>query len=136
MPSFIIEYINSNYNLAQMNHQIKGNIVTSYTADMSKYTTVSENLKINEIYQSIPEQLGKENKKFVYSTIKEGARSDHYKSSISWLIDSHLVLKSNLLKLPSFPLRAYKENTFFKLYINDTGLSCRLVNIKSRHYYG
>lgn len=129
MPNSVIEYINSDKKTVMMNEAIKANIITSYIADMTKYTTSSESLKINEIYNSIPAQLGRENKKFVYGTIKNGARSDRYKSSLAWLIDSNLVLKCNLAKLSQIPLKAYENLDIFKVYLSDTGLLSTLINI-------
>ena len=129
LPNIIINYINNSNKISSLNSTLKENIITSYIADMSKYTTASESMKVKEIYLSLPEQLGRDNKKFIYTSVKEGARSDRYKSSISWLIDSHLVLKSNKVKIPQIPLRAFEETTSFKLYLNDTGLLCALANI-------
>ena len=135
MPNSILEYINKKCILKDMNPLIKDNIITSYIADMSKYTTPSECIKINDIYNSIPKQLGKENKKFNYSIIKTGARSDRYKSSISWLEDSHLVFKCKLIERAEVPLKSYENDNIFKTYLNDTGLLCSMNNINNSLFF-
>lgn len=135
MPNSIIEYINKNYKINDVNENIKNNIITSYIADMSKYTTSSECIKINDIYNSIPKQLGKENRKFNYSLIKDGARSDRYKSSINWLIDSHLVFRCKLVERPEIPLKSYENDNIFKIYLNDTGLLCSMNNVNNPLFF-
>ena len=96
-------------------------IITSYLADMSKYTENTEAIKNTKIYNSIPAQLGKENKKFKYSLVEKSARSREYETSTDWLLSSNMLLKCQNIKIPKSPLKAYVDNNF-KIYLNDIGL--------------
>lgn len=129
MPAAINEYISVNKNIIGYNNEIKENILNAYIADMSKYTSFSEAIKVQEIYKSIPIQLGKDNQKFQYKVISSNARARDYESSIEWLIQSGLVLKCNLVKVPNIPLEVYKEPKIFKLYLSDCGLLMNLSRI-------
>lgn len=128
MPSSVLNYINSQNDILKLDDDILRIILTSYMADMAKYTENTESIKNNKIYQSIPAQLGKENKKFKYSLIETSARSREYESSLDWLLASNMVLKCNNVKLPQSPLKAYLENSF-KVYLSDIGLLRVLANI-------
>lgn len=129
MPASIKEFTLKNKNIMLYEKDIKENILTAYIADMSKYTTNSETIKVREIYTSIPKQLGKENQKFQYKIISSNARSRDYESSIEWLIQSSIVMKCNLVKTPKLPLEINKENNIFKLYLSDCGLLLNLAKI-------
>ncbi len=74
------------------------------------------------LWNSIPAQLAKENKKFIYGLIRQGARAREYEVAITWLIDVGLVYKINRVKKPDFPLRAYQDFSAFKLFVVDIGL--------------
>ena len=121
MPSVILQYINSNNDILKVDDNLSQIIITSYLADMSKYTENTESVKNNKIYNSIPAQLGKENKKFKYATIEPSARSREYENSLEWLLSSNMVIKCNNVKLPQSPLKAYID-TNFKIYLSDIGL--------------
>ena len=129
MPASINELINKNKDIMMYQNDVKENILTAYIADMSKYTTSSEAIKVREIYKSIPIQLGKENQKFQYKVISSNARSRDYESSIEWLIQSGIILECNLVKTPKMPLEIYKESKIFKLYLSDCGLLMNLAKI-------
>lgn len=129
MPASINELINKNKDIMLYQNDVKENILTAYIADMSKYTTSSEAIKVREIYKSIPIQLGKENQKFQYKVISSNARSRDYESSIEWLIQSGIILECNLVKTPKMPLEIYKEPKIFKLYLSDCGLLMNLAKI-------
>ena len=129
MPASINEFIRKNKDIMFYENDTKENILTAYIADMSKYTTSSEAIKVREIYKSIPIQLGKENQKFQYKLISSNARSRDYESSIEWLIQSGIVLECNLVKTPKMPLEIYKETKIFKLYLSDCGLLMNLAKI-------
>lgn len=129
MPASINEYINKNKDILFYQNEIKENILTAYIADMSKYTTSSEAIKVREIYRSIPMQLGKENQKFQYKVINSNARSRDYETSVEWLIQSGIVLECNLVKTPKIPLEIYKETKTFKLYLSDCGLLMNLSKL-------
>lgn len=74
------------------------------------------------LWNSIPTQLAKENKKFIYGLVREGARAREYEVAITWLIDCGLIYKINRVKKPDFPLRAYQDFQAFKLFVLDIGL--------------
>lgn len=121
MPASILEYIENGKNINKFNDEINQIIITSYLADMAKYTENIESIRNNKIYNSIPAQLGKENKKFKYSIVEKSARAREYESSLEWLISSNMILKCEGIKIPKSPLKAYVDNNF-KIYLSDIGL--------------
>lgn len=121
MPSNILEYIKNEKNISKYTDDLCNILITSYLADMSKYTENTEAIKNNKIYNSIPEQLGKENKKFKYSIVEKSARSREYETSLEWLIASNMILKCTNIKTPKSPLKAYTDNAF-KIYLSDIGI--------------
>lgn len=121
MPCNIIEYIRNDKNIKAYEDDLSNIIITSYLADMSKYTENTEAIKNNKIYNSIPEQLGKENKKFKYSLVEKSARSREYETSLEWLIASNMILKCTNIKTPKSPLKAYIDSSF-KVYLSDIGI--------------
>ncbi len=128
MPASILEYIAKEKNINRFNDEINNIIITSYIADMAKYTENIESIRNAKIYNSIPAQLGKENKKFKYSLVEKSARAREYESSLEWLIASNMILKCNNIKTPKSPLKAYTEDTF-KIYLSDMGLLRALAKI-------
>ena len=113
-------------------NNIQENILKAYESDFSKHTSNSEANKISLIWNNIPSQLAKENKKFLYQTIKEGARAREYESALNWLNDANLIYKVYNLTKTDFPLKAYNDLSAFKIYINDVGLLRRMANLDSR----
>ncbi|MDD4036647.1 MAG: AAA family ATPase [Bacilli bacterium] len=132
MPASILEYLNKNKDLVLFDKNIQSNIITAYLADMAKYTERAEAVKTYEIYNSIPEQLTKENKKFVYKVVNPKAKNESYASSIDWLLQSGLLLKCIRIKRPEKPLKIYEEKNIFKIYLSDVGL---LTNLSKFNYY-
>ena len=104
-------------------------ILTTYERDFSKYAPYEIVPRLNMVWQNIPAQLSKENKKFVYGVMKEGARAKDYELAIQWLIDSGILLKSNRISAPSMPLIAYQDMSAFKLFFNDVGLLAAKANL-------
>jgi predicted AAA+ superfamily ATPase len=102
--------------------QIQQDILFTYENDFSKHAPYQLVPRLNMVWQSIPAQLGKENKKFVYGVLREGARAKDYELAIQWLVDSGLLLKCNRISKPNIPLIAYHDISAFKLYFNDVGL--------------
>ncbi len=111
---------------------IQENILKGYESDFSKHTQNSEANRISLIWNSIPSQLAKENKKFLYQTIKEGARAREYENALNWLNDANLIYKIYNVKKTDFPLKAYNDLNSFKIYMNDVGLLRRMSNLDSR----
>ncbi len=121
MPVSVLHYLDNNKNMSKYDDNILNMIIMSYLADMSKYTANIESVRNNKIYNSIPAQLGKENKKFKYSLVEKSARSREYDSALEWLISSNMILKCQGIVTPKSPLKAYTENNF-KVYLSDIGL--------------
>lgn len=102
--------------------QLQQKILTSYQNDFSKHAPKEIVPRINMVWKSIPSQLSKENKKFVYGVIKEGARAKEFELAIQWLIDCGLLHQCYRISKPDMPLAAYQDLSAFKLYHNDVGL--------------
>lgn len=122
MPSAVLDYINKqdfNFVLATQK-----SINDNYIADMAKYATTTETVKIMAAYQSLPAQLAKENRKFQYKLIKTGARAYDYEVPISWLESSGIVNKIHKVNEGKLPLTAFADYNSFKIYLTDTGLLC------------
>lgn len=128
MPAVVLEYLQNDKNILKVTDDLHRIIITSYLADMAKYTENTESIKNTKIYQSIPKQLGKENKKFKYSLVEKSARSREYDSSLEWLISSNMILKCQGIKIPQSPLKAYTDDNF-KVYLSDMGILRVLANI-------
>jgi predicted AAA+ superfamily ATPase len=112
--------------------KIQNNILKSYENDFSKHAPKEILPRINMVWESIPVQLAKENKKFVYGVIKEGARAKDFELAIQWLVDSGLLHKVYNVSKPALPLAAYKELSAFKLYHNDTGLLGAMTKLNAK----
>ncbi len=102
------------------------NIIGAYERDFAKYPDVREFPKISMIWKSIPSQLSRENKKFIYKVVKEGARAREYEDALQWLVDANLVKKIYRSSAPGLPISAYDDLSAFKIYLVDVGLLRRL----------
>jgi len=100
---------------------VQNEILESYYNDFAKHAG-SETQRIRMVWNSIPSQLSKENKKFIYGAIKKGGRAKEFEMAIQWLVDAGLVNKVYRCKTPSMPLKIYEDIDAFKLYLNDVGL--------------
>jgi predicted AAA+ superfamily ATPase len=107
-------------------------ILKSYENDFSKHAPKEILPRVNLVWRSIPSQLAKENRKFFYGAIKEGARAREYETAIQWLIDSGLLHKIYGVSKPALPLVAYQELSAFKIYHNDTGLLAAMSNLNAK----
>jgi predicted AAA+ superfamily ATPase len=97
-------------------------ILDSYYADFAKHIPSSFIARTRDIWDSVPTQLGRENKRFLYSGMKEGSRGRNYEAALNWLTNTNLIYKLYRVSLPNMPLSGYKESAIFKLYMNDVGL--------------
>jgi predicted AAA+ superfamily ATPase len=109
--------------------QIQKKILTAYENDFSKHAPKEEIQRLNMVWNSIPAQLGKENKKFIYGVMREGARAREFEIAIQWLVSSGLLLKTYQISKPAMPLVAYQNLFVFKLFINDLGLLSAMTNL-------
>ncbi len=130
MPEAVNVWVNEK-NMELVNN-VQENILRAYESDFSKHTQNSEANKISLIWNSIPSQLAKENKKFLYQTIKEGARAREYENALNWLNDANLIYKIYNVTKPDMPLVAYNDLSSFKIYMNDVGLLRKMANLNSR----
>jgi uncharacterized protein len=108
---------------------IQKRILTAYEQDFSKYAPNQMVPRIRMLWNSIPAQLAKENKKFIYGMIKEGARAKEYELTMSWLIDAGLITKINRATKPAIPLKAYEDPGAFKLFLVDLGLLAAMTDL-------
>jgi predicted AAA+ superfamily ATPase len=112
--------------------KIQKNILTAYEQDFSKYALQSIVPRIRMLWNSIPSQLAKENRKFIYGKLRPGARAKEYEEAISWLIDCGLIHKVNNVTKPAIPLKAYEELGVFKLFLTDIGLLSAMVDLDTK----
>ncbi|MBQ2175758.1 MAG: ATP-binding protein, partial [Alphaproteobacteria bacterium] len=104
-------------------------IIGAYERDFAKHPNVSEFPKISMIWKSVPSQLARENKKFIYKAVKEGARAREYEDALQWLVDARLVYKVYRSTAPGLPMSAYDDLSAFKIYLADVGLLRRLAHL-------
>lgn len=112
--------------------RIQKNILTAYEQDFSKHAPNEIVPRIRMLWNSIPAQLAKENRKFIYGLIRQGARAKDYELAISWLSDCGLIHKVNNVTKPGIPLKAYEELNTFKLFLSDVGLLSAITNLDAR----
>jgi Predicted ATPase (AAA+ superfamily) len=109
--------------------EIQGRILAAYEQDFSKHAPNEIVPRIRMLWNSIPAQLTKENKKFIYGIIKEGARAKDYEMALMWLTDCGLVHKVHRVTTPNIPLKAYEDLKAFKLFLVDVGLLGCMVRL-------
>lgn len=123
MPEVVQKYIETNSMIDTID--IQSNIIESYKNDITKYSEPGDSNKILATFDSIPNQLAKENKKFQYKLIQKGGSSSIFGDSINWLVNAGVVNKCIKTKI-GVPLKMYEELKSFKLYMNDVGLLTNL----------
>lgn len=104
-------------------------ILDLYELDFAKYAESREIPRIHAIWHSLPSQLAKESRKFIYKVIKKGARSRDYEDALLWLEDAGMIYRINAVSKPGMPLSAYEETDIFKVYASDCGLLRRLSGL-------
>lgn len=125
MPEVVRAY-SENKDLKEVN-DIQSEILESYRRDISKHASKTEVVRINQVFDSIPSQLAKKNKKFIYGAIKHGARAAQYELAIQWLIDAGIIHKVPRVSVLKMPLKAYEDICGFKLFMLDCGLLGRMA---------
>ncbi len=122
MPRPVLDYIESgDFDIVLSSQKT---INDSYIADMAKYATPDETVKLMAAFNSVPAHLAKDNRKFQYKTIKTGARAHEYEYPVEWLRASGVVCKCAKVTEGRLPLSVYAQNDFFKFYMADVGLLC------------
>lgn len=102
--------------------KLLNDIINAYKIDFSKHPIMKDVAKIGLVWDSLPTQLGRENKKFIYQLVREGARAREYEDALRWLEQSGLIYKIHLSKKPELPLAAYDDLSAFKIYMFDVGV--------------
>ena len=120
MPDVVRNYIASQ-NLEEV-RTIQKRILSDYRNDFSKHVPIEYLPKVNMVWDSVPSQLARENKKFIYSAIRKGARAKDFETAIQWLTDAGLIHKVMRINKIGMPLKFYEDFTAFKLFFNDLGL--------------
>ena len=120
MPEAVAEYVNSQDLIAT--RKIQHEILRGYEQDFSKHAPHEQVPRIRMVWQAVPSQLFRENKKFIYGTLKKGARAREFELAIQWLVDSGLVYRVPRCTKPEMPLKVYEDISAFKLYLLDVGL--------------
>lgn len=120
MPEVVQDYVKKR-NLQTVRKK-QHSIIDAYRRDISKHATSRESMRIAQILDSLPSQLAKENKKFIFSVIKKGARATDFELAIQWLVDAGIVYKVPRVKEIRMPLKFYEDFSAFKLFVLDCGL--------------
>lgn len=129
MPEAVQSWID--YKSIEKVEKIQNQIITSYENDFAKYAPISYFPKLAAIWNAIPSQLAKENRKFIFSQVKKSWRAKDLEDALEWLIRSGLVYKIKVIEKPYIPISAYANHTYFKLYLCDVGLLRRVANLPS-----
>ena len=130
MPEVVLNFSeNKDFNEAR---EIQQRILSAYEQDFSKYAPNEVVPRIRMLWNSIPAQLAKENKKFIYGLIKEGARAKEYELAMLWLTDCGLVHKVQRVMTPNLPLKAYEDLKAFKLFLVDIGLLSCMTGLRQQ----
>lgn len=127
MPEVVQNYIDEG-NVLQT-RAIQAEIISDYERDFAKHAPLNTVPRIQEIFHILPRELSKENKKFLFSLIKEGARAKDYEMALLWLEDAGIVSRVNRVSAVKFPLSAYFETDAFKLFFLDVGLLGAMSNL-------
>lgn len=127
MPESVLMWTEAR-DISAMQH-VLSDIIGAYERDFAKHPNTKEFPKISMIWQSIPLQLARENKKFIYKVVKEGARAREYEDALQWLVDARLVHKVYRSTAPKLPMSAYDDISAFKIYLVDVGLLRRLAQL-------
>lgn len=130
MPEAVNSYVKMK-NLTEV-RSIQKKLLEAYEQDFSKHAPSSIVPRIRQLWNNIPTQLAKENKKFIYGLIKQGARAREYEIALSWLIDCGLVYQINRVKSNKIPLSAYQDFSAFKLYLFDVGLLSAMAGVDAK----
>jgi hypothetical protein len=130
MPAAVNKYLETN-NFGLV-HEVHKEIISSYLDDIAKYAPETEKPKVRNCYLSIPSQLAKENKKFQYSKVEKGSNARKFENSLEWLRDAGLIKFCRNVSVPIFPLPAYDQDGYFKVYLTDIGILNAMYGFKMK----
>lgn len=112
--------------------EVQDRILKDYADDFGKHTTPDTMTKVKLIWDSIPSQIARDNNKFIFSHVKQGARAKDLEDALEWLVNSGIAYKLKLVSNPELPLSGMVDNTYFKVYLSDVGLLRRKSNVNYR----
>lgn len=130
MPAAVNAYL-PKQNLAAV-RRVQLRLISDYEQDFSKHAPTAVIPRIRMVWDGIPSQLAKENKKFIYSVLREGARAKDFELAIQWLTDCGLCCKVGRVSKGAFPLKAYRDIPAFKLYLVDVGLLAAMTDLDAK----
>lgn len=130
MPEAVSLYI-QNKDLLEV-RKIQKRLLDAYEQDFSKHAPSNIVPRIRQLWNNIPTQLAKENKKFIYGLVRQGARAREYEIALSWLIDCGLIYQVNRVNNCKVPLSAYQDFNAFKLYLLDVGLLSAMAEVDAK----
>lgn len=130
MPEVVSNYMNKQ-NLKEV-RQIQKRILSEYEKDFSKHVPSADLPKVTMVWNSIPSQLAKENKKFIYGAVKKGARAKDFENAIQWLMSAGLIHKVERVSTVKRPLKFYEDISAFKVFISDLGLLGAMTDVTAR----
>lgn len=128
MPEAVAEWVESRD--AKRVRSIQRGIIGSYIKDMSKHAQ-ADIQRIQQVWNSIPMQLSKENKKFIFGAIKKGSRAADFERAIQWLLDAGIIYKVERVRTPEEPLKFYADDSAFKIFLHDQGILACLTGARS-----
>lgn len=130
MPEVVWDFVNhKDFNRV---HNIQTRLISDYEDDIAAHAKGVEKTKVRRCYDTIPNQLARENKKFKYSEVEKKSTAKKYGDSIQWLVDANMAFSCTNLRTPVLPLRYNEKENEFKLYINDTGLLMALFGFDTK----
>ncbi|WP_425755350.1 ATP-binding protein [Ihubacter sp. rT4E-8] len=130
MPEAVLRFSQTqDFNLVR---QVQQRILSAYEQDFSKHAPLEIVPKIRMLWNSIPSQLAKENKKFLYGLVREGGRAKEFETAIMWLSDCGLIHKVSRITTPALPLKAYEDLKAFKLFVLDVGLLSCMTGLRQQ----
>ncbi|MCQ2218895.1 MAG: ATP-binding protein [Paludibacteraceae bacterium] len=129
MPESVLSFVEQE-DLDEV-RKIQIDILSTYERDFSKHAPSEIVPRIRQLWNSIPSQLSKENRKFIYGLVKEGARAREYETALSWIKDSGLMHQVFCVKAPRLPLKSYEDLSAFKIYLLDVGLLSAMCELNS-----
>lgn len=128
MPEAIVKYIETEDFFKV--RQVQQDIIKSYHHDFSKHAASSLSVKISRIWETLPSQLARENKKFIYSVVRQSARAREYEEGVEWLHSAGLIHRVSQISVPKMPISAYANLDVFKIYLLDVGILNCIANLQ------
>ena len=127
MPEVVQTYVDTR-NFKKV-RELQKNLINYYQQDFSKHAEMNLVKRLNLVWNSIPMQLAKENKKYIYGQVRKGARAKDFELAIQWLLDCGLIHKVQRINKPSLPLKAYMDLNAFKVFLLDIGLLIAMTDL-------